>query len=105
VNQSTRIVADGQGPMDQLASLLEGERKVKVLGSKNLSTRHSRFGTTIKVQAVISLIPVSFTELTKKGDQKLILHKQNAIHVDPGKILDQNKKKKAVRVKMMVSLR
>jgi hypothetical protein len=43
---------DKQGPMDQLASLLEGERKTKALGSKNLSTRHSRFGTTIKVQAV-----------------------------------------------------
>jgi len=43
------------------------------------------------------------SELTRKGDQKLILHRQNAIHADPGKILDQNKKKKAVRVKMMVS--
>jgi len=37
-----------------------------------------------------------------QGDQRLILHKQNAIHVDPGKILDQNKKKRAVRVKQMV---
>jgi len=43
------------------------------------------------------------SELTIKGDQKLILHRQNAIRADPGKILDQNKKKKAVRVKMMVS--
>jgi replication fork protection complex subunit Tof1/Swi1 len=46
------LEADKQGPMDQLASLLEAERKTKALGSKNLSTRHSRFGTTIKVQAV-----------------------------------------------------
>ena len=34
----------------------------------------------------------------------MILHKQNAIHVDPGKILDENKKKRAVRVKQMVRL-
>jgi replication fork protection complex subunit Tof1/Swi1 len=50
--RSLELEADKQGPMDQLASLLEGERKTKALGSKNLSTRHSRFGTTIKVQAV-----------------------------------------------------
>jgi hypothetical protein len=38
--------------MDQLATLLEAERKQKALASRNVSTRHSRFGTTIKVQAV-----------------------------------------------------
>jgi hypothetical protein len=40
----------------------------------------------------------------RQGDQKLILHRQNAIHVDPGKILDEGKKKRAVRVKQMVSI-
>jgi hypothetical protein len=30
------------------------------------------------------------------------MHKQNAIHVDPGKILDQGKKKRAVKAKQMV---
>jgi hypothetical protein len=39
----------------------------------------------------------------KKGDQRLILHKQDAIRVDPGKILDQGKKKRAVRAKKVVS--
>jgi hypothetical protein len=52
ISERHHLEADKQGPMDQLASLLEGERKTKALGSKNLSTRHSRFGTTIKVQAV-----------------------------------------------------
>lgn len=45
-------MAEPQAPMDQLATLLEGERKQKALSSKNLSTRHSRFGTTIQVKAV-----------------------------------------------------
>jgi hypothetical protein len=38
--------------MDQLADLLEMERKTKALSSRNNSTRHSRFGTTIQVKAV-----------------------------------------------------
>jgi hypothetical protein len=51
VDQVSRFV-DDQAPMDQLANLLEGERKNKALSSKNISTRHSRFGTTIQVKAV-----------------------------------------------------
>lgn len=38
--------------MDQLAELLEKERKKKSLASRENSTRHSRFGTTIQVKAV-----------------------------------------------------
>lgn len=37
-----------------------------------------------------------------QGDQRLILHKQDAIRTDPGKILDQGKKKRAVRAKKVV---
>ena len=51
-------------------------------------TRHSRFGTTIAVKA---------------GDQRLVLHKQNAIAVNAGKILDAGKKKRAERKKRVVS--
>lgn len=94
--------------MDQLADLLEKERKTKALSSKNNSTRHSRFGTTIQVKAVsgLSLPSARNTGLPAdgtKGDQKLILHKQNGIHVNPGKILDEGKKKRAKPVKHTVS--
>lgn len=37
-----------------------------------------------------------------QGEQKLVLHKQNAITVNPGKILDEVKRKRAGRMKKVV---
>ncbi|EIW66064.1 hypothetical protein TREMEDRAFT_65909 [Tremella mesenterica DSM 1558] len=73
-----------RAPIENLSKLLESERRQKALHSKVGMTRHSRFGTTIAVKA---------------GDQKLVLHKQNAITVDAGKILDAGKRKRAERKK------
>jgi replication fork protection complex subunit Tof1/Swi1 len=38
-----------------------------------------------------------------QGDQRLVLHKQNAITVDAGKMLDEVKRKRAGRVLKVVS--
>lgn len=40
----------------------------------------------------------------EKGDQKVILHKQNAIRANPGRILDEVKRKRAGRMKKVVSV-
>ena len=37
-----------------------------------------------------------------QGDQKIVLHKQNAISVNPGRILDEVKRKRAGRLKKVV---
>jgi hypothetical protein len=39
-----------------------------------------------------------------QGDQRIVLHKQNAISANAGKILDEVKRKRAGRVKRVVSL-
>ncbi|KAI9636791.1 topoisomerase 1-associated factor 1 [Dioszegia hungarica] len=73
-----------RAPMHKLANLLDLETRQKSMKSRQGMTRHSRFGTTVAVRA---------------GDQKLVLHRQNAINFDPGSLLDQGKKKRAGKVK------
>lgn len=41
--------------------------------------------------------------MTNQGGQKIVLHQQNAIKVNAGKALDDIKRKKAGRVKKVVS--
>jgi replication fork protection complex subunit Tof1/Swi1 len=92
--------ADWQAPMDKLAKLLDLETRQKSLQSRQGTTRHSRFGTTVSVQAVRGLSG----DADNQGDQKLVLHRQNAINFDAGKLLDQGKKKKAGRAKKAVGV-
>ncbi|WVQ81137.1 hypothetical protein IAT38_003259 [Cryptococcus sp. DSM 104549] len=76
-------------PMASLEKLLESERKDKAIRSRHQATRHSRFGTTITVKA---------------AEQRIILHGQNAIGEDPGRILDQVKKKHVAKTRRMDDL-
>ncbi|ODO06093.1 topoisomerase 1-associated factor 1 [Cryptococcus wingfieldii CBS 7118] len=76
-------------PLDNLAKLLDGEKKQKAMSSKSGYTRHSRFGTTITV---------------KTAEQRVVLHKQNAVVQDAGKILDAVKKGKKAPPKKMDEL-
>ncbi|ODO09506.1 topoisomerase 1-associated factor 1 [Cryptococcus amylolentus CBS 6273] len=76
-------------PLDNLAKLLDGEKKQKAMSSKSGYTRHSRFGTTITV---------------KTTEQRVVLHKQNAVVQDAGKILDAVKKGKKAPPKKMDEL-
>lgn len=48
--------------------------------------------------------PTVFAADLVQGDRKLVLHRQNALAVDPGEVLDATKKKRAVRAKKVVSL-
>jgi replication fork protection complex subunit Tof1/Swi1 len=73
--------------MENLSKLLDAEKRQKALHARTGVSRHSRFGTT-----------VAFTG----AGQKIVLHKQNAITADPGKILDAVKRKRAGRLKKVV---
>ena len=92
--------------MNKLAELLDGEGRQRNVKSRGGMTRHSRFGTTVTVRAVSWADPVvqrSQAELTTQGDQKLVLHKQNAITVNAAKMLDDIKRKRAGKLKKAVS--
>ncbi|WWC91099.1 uncharacterized protein L201_006040 [Kwoniella dendrophila CBS 6074] len=78
-----------RAPLENLSKLLDAEKRQKALVSKVGMTRHSRFGTTVAVKA---------------GEQKVILHKQNAIAANAGKILDEVKRKRAQRMKKVDEL-
>ncbi|ORX39175.1 timeless protein-domain-containing protein [Kockovaella imperatae] len=78
------VLDQDRAPLNGLTKLLEKERRDKAMHHRVGMTRHSRFGTTIAVRA---------------GDQKLVLHKQNAITVDAGKMLDDVKRIRAGRLK------
>ncbi|WWC73002.1 uncharacterized protein I206_106966 [Kwoniella pini CBS 10737] len=78
-----------RAPLDNLSKLLDAEKRQKALVSKVGMTRHSRFGTTVAVRA---------------GEQKVILHKQNAISANAGKILDEVKRKRAQKAKKVDEL-
>ncbi|KAL7421130.1 Topoisomerase 1-associated factor 1 [Cryptotrichosporon argae] len=69
-----------RAPIENLTKLLDAEMRRKATASRNGMSRHSRFGTTITVKA---------------GDQKVILHKQNAISANAAKVLDEVKRKRA----------
>ncbi|WWD21366.1 hypothetical protein CI109_105851 [Kwoniella shandongensis] len=78
-----------RAPIENLSKLLESERRHKALITRVGMTRHSRFGTTVAVRA---------------GEQKIILHKQNAVTENPGKILDEVKRKRKHKVIKMDDL-
>nr|XP_018259274.1 topoisomerase 1-associated factor 1 [Kwoniella dejecticola CBS 10117]OBR81432.1 topoisomerase 1-associated factor 1 [Kwoniella dejecticola CBS 10117] len=78
-----------RAPLENLSKLLDAEKRQKALVSKVGMTRHSRFGTTVAVRA---------------GEQKVILHKQNAISANAGKILDEVKRKRAQKAKKVDEL-
>ncbi|WVF65442.1 hypothetical protein IAT40_000170 [Kwoniella sp. CBS 6097] len=78
-----------KAPAENLAKLLDAEKRQKALVSKVGMTRHSRFGTTVAVRA---------------GEQKVILHKQNAISANAGKILDEVKRKRKQKTKRVDDL-
>ncbi|OCF42971.1 topoisomerase 1-associated factor 1 [Kwoniella heveanensis CBS 569] len=78
-----------KAPGENLAKLLDAEKRQKALVSKVGMTRHSRFGTTVAVRA---------------GEQKVILHKQNAISANAGKILDEVKRKRKPKIKRVDDL-
>ncbi|WVR08981.1 hypothetical protein IAU60_006041 [Kwoniella sp. DSM 27419] len=78
-----------RAPIENLAKLLDAEKRQKALVSKVGMTRHSRFGTTVSVRA---------------GEQKVILHKQNAIAANAGKILDEVKRKRKHRMRKVDDL-
>ncbi|WRT69168.1 uncharacterized protein IL334_006152 [Kwoniella shivajii] len=78
-----------RAPLENLSKLLDAEKRQKALVSKVGMTRHSRFGTTVAVRA---------------GEQKVILHKQNAISANAGKILDEVKRKRAQKTKKVDEL-
>ncbi|KAK4685899.1 replication fork protection complex subunit TIMELESS/Tof1/Swi1, partial [Tremellales sp. Uapishka_1] len=77
-----------RAPVENLKKLLDLETRKKTLHSRSSTSRHSRFGTTVSVKA---------------GNQKVILHKQNAIKIETGKILDDFKRKRMGKVKKVVS--
>ncbi|OCF79113.1 topoisomerase 1-associated factor 1 [Kwoniella mangroviensis CBS 8886] len=78
-----------RAPLENLSKLLDAEKRQKALISKVGMTRHSRFGTTVAVRA---------------GEQKVILHKQNAIAANAGTILDEVKRKRAQKAKKVDEL-
>jgi replication fork protection complex subunit Tof1/Swi1 len=89
--------------MNKLAELLQEETRQKARASRSGMTRHSRFGTTVTVKAVSLLGPRMGNDAdSAQGDQKLVLHKQNAITVNAGKILDDVKRKRAGKLKKAV---
>ncbi|ORY33101.1 timeless protein-domain-containing protein [Naematelia encephala] len=78
-----------RAPLENLTKLLDVEQRQKALKSRVGMTRHSRFGTTVSVKA---------------GDQKIILHKQNAVAANAGQILDDIKRKRAGKLKRVDEL-
>lgn len=100
--KAEQLVKDPErAPMENLTKLLEGEKRKKAVNTNHRATRHSRFGTTLAARAV------SYTYARVKADvqggQKIVLHAQNAINEDVGQALDNNKRKRAPRLKRMVS--
>ncbi|WVW79467.1 hypothetical protein I302_101436 [Kwoniella bestiolae CBS 10118] len=78
-----------RAPLENLSKLLDAEKRQKAMVSKVGMTRHSRFGTTVAVRA---------------GEQKVVLHKQNAIAANAGAILDEVKRKRAQKAKKVDEL-
>lgn len=98
------LADSSQAPIENLTKLLEAEKRQKSQQSRSGMTRHSRFGTTVAVRAVSKgKCPGISRSLYIQGDQRLVLHKQNAITVDAGKMLDEVKRKRAGRVLKVVS--
>jgi replication fork protection complex subunit Tof1/Swi1 len=64
---------------DKLSSLLEKEDLTKTAGSRNTSSRHSRFGATVAVQA--------------GGGRRVVLSKGGAVKGDVGTVMDLSKKR------------
>lgn len=58
LRRSFAILLTVQAPMNKLAKLLDLETRQKAQKSRSGMTRHSRFGTTVSVQAVGRLLPV-----------------------------------------------
>lgn len=69
---------------DNLAKMLDDEERERRLQIRARSTRHSRFGTTLQLRA---------------GNDRYVLHKQNAISRSAGNVIDGIKKTRAVRTK------
>lgn len=69
---------------DKLSSLLEKEDLSKASGTRNTSSRHSRFGATVAVQA--------------GGGRHVILSKGGAVSGDVGAVMDLSKKRGRIDV-------
>ena len=69
---------------DKLLSLLEKEDLTKTAGSRNTSSRHSRFGATVAVQA--------------GGGRRVVLSKGGAVKGDVGTVMDLSKKRGRIDV-------
>jgi replication fork protection complex subunit Tof1/Swi1 len=72
---------------EKLSKLLESELSRKRMDSRRGVTRHSRFGTTVVIE---------------QGKDRFVMHKQASVAnatLNPGALMDQAKKKKAVKVK------
>ncbi|KAH8102126.1 timeless protein-domain-containing protein [Cristinia sonorae] len=83
-------------PARNLQRLLAAESQRKQTLSRNTSTRHSRFGTTV----VVTINPKKPSNSDPEGDdspstQKLLLHRQQAISSDAGMLLDMTSSKRA----------
>ncbi|WVO15560.1 hypothetical protein L204_103220 [Cryptococcus depauperatus] len=87
--KASNLAQDQQrAPISSLTNLLEVEFRQKSL-AKTTFTRHSRFGTTITARS---------------GEQRVILHEGKAVSQEPGKILDNIKRKRSTAVKKVDDL-
>ena len=73
---------------ERLGKLLEAEATKKRLEDRKGITRHSRFGTTVAIES---------------GKDRIVMHKQAAVAAaatNPGKIMDQSRKAKKLKVRV-----
>lgn len=78
----TKVIRD-----EQLGKLLNDEASKRRLETRKGVTRHSRFGTTVVIE---------------NGKDRIVMHKQAAVvaaAINPGKIMDQNRKTKKLKVR------
>lgn len=72
---------------EKLGKLLDAEISRKRMESRRGVTRHSRFGTTVVIE---------------QGKDRFVMHKQASVAsatLNPGQLMDQAKRKKAVKIK------
>lgn len=72
---------------EKLGKLLDAEVNRKRMESRRGVTRHSRFGTTVVIE---------------QGKDRFVMHKQASVAnatLNPGMLMDQAKKKRAVKIK------
>ncbi|THH29094.1 hypothetical protein EUX98_g5095 [Antrodiella citrinella] len=108
VKPTILAVNQAKQPAQNLHRLLAAENQRKQSVSRNASSRHSRFGTTVVVtlNAKKHPIPDGEEDAQESAPQMLLLHRQQAISRDAGSLLDMtaSKKSKAQKTKKIDEL-